>query len=408
LGGQEQVLAGEVPVKNLGVLGCDFTYRDYGSQDGYDDQGRHTQAFHPYDVSVGIGWGIALSPMLSVGIRTLWFRQGALSYHEKGLLENAGILLGPWKNYKIGVTLKNIGLDSNGFSPPVEMNAGMARQLQWGEAGRHGLCSAFGLDLREHNQHRLNLGFEYAYQKMFFVRMGWAQRWKGNELGAIQGLTVGAGVSKNGWALDYALTSQAELGWVNRISIAWMPPWQKAPIQVRQAKNRLGSELPLVFPGVDKPGPLQEIIQPKVRESVEKNVSSPLSQTGDSGRVLRKSMTLEGYGSSGSEAALPTKTTPTVNGRTKDAVVLKFKLEEENDADLSWQQLYRKAEKALSEDNLDIALSCYQKCVEKEPGFEKAWIRISQIQYQKALEAAQKALKANPENESLKLWLKQH
>ena len=89
-------------------------------------------------------------------------------------------------------------------------------------------------------------------------------------------------------------------------------------------------------------------------------------------------------------------------------MVLKFQILEEADLSASAAQLYRLGEKDLAAGRIEKALRYFQKCVEKDPRFEQAWIRIGQIQYQKAYDAVQKALKANPRNEALRRWLASH
>jgi hypothetical protein len=408
LGGQEQVLAGVLPVHHSGVLGCDITYRDLGTQDGYDAQGVSTQSFHPNDFAFGFGWGIPLSPRVSVGFRTLWFRQNAPDYHETGLVENVGVLVIPCNNVRLGAALKNMGLDTNGFSLPVEMNIGLSRVSQWGEGAEHSLGTAVGLDFRAHDLSRFNMGLEYSYRSAFFLRMGWAPRWGENELNTLQSFTTGVGFSKNGWALDYALTSQAELGWEHRISITWMPPWSKDSARDGMNKNQKREE---------SATPLSNLNVLGSGENVASNTSRGTAKRMDSTRLSQK----EGGVSTGktttgmdlppiqesvmTQSSAVTSTSPE---QSKDAVVLKFQLVEEDDSNWTPLQLCQRAEKALSEGKADEALSYYQKCVARNPLFEKAWIRISQIQYQKAMEAAQKALKADPQNESLKRWLERH
>lgn len=408
LGGQEQVLAGVLPLNHLGVLGCDITYRDLGTQDGYNAQGDPTQSFHPSDLAAGFGWGIPLSPRVSVGFRTLWFRQSAPDYHETGLVENVGVLLIPMKNVRFGAALKNMGLDTNGFSLPLDMNIGLSRVSQWGKGGDHSLGIAVGLDFRAHDLSRFNMGLEYSYRSSFFLRMGWAPRWGDNELNTLQSFTTGAGISKKGWALDYALTSQAELGWEHRISVTWMPPWAKTSAYDGINKNQKRGEPSTPPSNLNVPGSGENVAPTTFHRTIERPDSARLSkkEAGVSTDKTNAGMDIPPVQESG--VMLSNGVTSAAPDHSKDAVVLTFQLMEEDDSNWTPLQLCQKAEKALSEGKPDEALSYYQKCVDRDPHFEKAWIRISQIQYQKAMEAAQKALKADPQNDSLKRWLERH
>jgi hypothetical protein len=408
LGGQEQVLAGVLPLNHSGVLGCDITYRDLGTQDGYNAQGDPTQSFHPSDLAAGFGWGIPLSPRVSVGFRTLWFRQSAPDYHETGLVENVGVLVIPMNNVRFGAALKNMGLDTNGFSLPLEMNIGLSRVSQWGEGGDQSLGTAAGLDFRAHDLSRFNMGLEYSYRSAFFLRMGWTPRWGDNELNSIQGFAAGVGFSRDDWALDYALTSQAELGWEHRISVTWMPPWAKASAYDGINKNQMRGEPSITPSNLNVPCSEENVAPTTYRKTIGRPDSAKLSkkESGVSTDNTNVGMDLPPVQESG--VMLSNGVTSAAPDRSKDAVVLKFKLMEEDDSNWTPLQLCQRAEKALSEGKSEEALSYYQKCVARDPHFEKAWIRISQIQYQKAMEAAQKALKADPQNESLKRWLERH
>jgi hypothetical protein len=252
------------------------------------------------------------------------------------------------------------------------------------------------VDFREHHQHRFNLGVEYSYRKAFFLRMGWAPRWDDNELGDLQGFTSGVGFSKSDWSLDVSLSSQAELGWEQRLTLSWFPSWKgmMGPTRVGADGGRETTPNPM---GGGSPREIGKTM--------------PYEQGRSDQAGLRRLPPMAG----GDPFSVPvgdeknvTVATPATPGKTGDAVVLKFQISEEDDPNGTALQSFQHAEDALRDGKTEEALAYYNKCVTKDPGFEKAWIRISQIQYQKAMEAAQKALKANPNNESLKGWLNRH
>jgi tetratricopeptide (TPR) repeat protein len=338
---------------------------------------------------MGLGWAVKVGNYFSVGTRALWFREDASDYHGTGLVEDAGVLMGPWHSFRFGAVLKEMGLDSDGYSLPFHLDLGASRRMVWGPNARHALNAAVGMELYSSHQNRGKLGLEYGFWNSVFLRVGWEPRWNPNELSLLQGFSMGAGLSRSRWSLDYSLSSQSELGWEQRISISWIYGRKEMP------KTQ----------AVVGPGNVVEIEKkPNVSDGLTKKDSRAFFPPLEGQEVVQKSVsqTAQEKLKKGADASAP----PTL-GQAKDAVILKFKISDE-EPEGTPNELYMKGEAALSEGKPDAALVYYQSCVKQEPQFEKAWVCISQIQYQKAMEAAQKALKANPDDEVLQKWLEQH
>jgi hypothetical protein len=368
MGGFDQGLLGAIPVGSFGVLGWEAIYRDYGFQDGYDLGGASAQGFTPRDFSVALGWAIALHPRWSIGARTLWFQQKTDRVMGSGVHQSLGVMAGPWSGFRWSLALKNMGLDSSGYPPPFQMVVGASRSTQWGSQGRHGLILAAGLDHRPRGRSRTNMALEYTYQQRLSIRTGWTPRWNDNALDLTQGWSCGAGFVQNAWGLDYSLVSQAELGWEHRVAISWCGP-------VRPAKGRV----------------------PDPKGASVSTPSSNLGQTPPSIEmppfpVFEETPAL----SSAREASAP---------GAEPVVILQFQAVEEFDPLWTTTELFQRGEKILSQGNIEKALAFYRKCVEKDARFEKAWVRISQIERHKSDAAAQKALELNPDNAALRRWL---
>jgi tetratricopeptide (TPR) repeat protein len=223
------------------------------------------------------------------------------------------------------------------------------------------LLVALGADVRPQGVNRFNGGAEYAYREKIFLRGGWALDRENNELGRLKGLCAGAGAAFSGWTLDYALTSSGDLGWEHRISLGMRLP-SSTPFPATPQASAVLSPTPT--PGA--------VVSPLSGLEVPTAVSSPGSAPTPSGTV----------------------------------VILKFNQEgSPEEAALSAEQLYIRAETERLAGHEDESLRLYLKCVEKDPRHDKAWVRIGQVQYKKALDAVQKALEVNPNNPTLQMWL---
>ena len=51
------------------------------------------------------------------------------------------------------------------------------------------------------------------------------------------------------------------------------------------------------------------------------------------------------------------------------------------------------------------ALDLYLKAVQKDPDFERAWMRLGKLYFDESLSSYQKVLEMDPRNEKLRDWL---
>jgi len=373
--GNEQVLVMGLPVRRLGVFGCDATFRSWGQQSGYDEQGRSTGTFRPRDLSFGLSWGVRLGRSISAGFRSVWFRQQAMEYRESGIFQEVGLMLGPWRDLGVGIALRGLGLDTNGRTLPMALHLGVERAVGLGGEGAHLLRPSAAVEIRSARQDRANLGLEYDYQGALFLRAGWARRWEENGLSRAQGLAFGAGLGHERWRLDYALVSQGELGWAHRMSLSCV--LGKAP----RPKDGGGAGVrPTAIPTPQATSGIlstQEATPPSL-------VPTPLPARTGGMAVL---------------------TSPEAKKKDPEAVVLRFQVADEEGLEGSAEELFLKGEALAREGKPQEALKFYRKCVEKDKRHTRAWLAISRIEREASLEAARKALQADPQNHELRKLL---
>lgn len=363
--GYEESVLGGIPVGSLGVLGWGAELRDYGSQDGYDSQGISTGTFHPQDLSLGLGWGAVLQEKWRLGFSSFWFKQDAPGSSLSGMAGNLGLLLGPWSGLRVGTSLRNMGVESEGSPLPFSWDLGVCREIRWSQ-DRHRLLTAVGIQLRKGGDNKANLGLEYGYHGRVFVRAGWAPRWTDNAMGRIQGFSTGAGVSLEDWSFDYSLASQADLGWEHRLSLTWH--WNR-----RGGRAALG-------PGKGNDG------RPVGGPSASVPVWGPAANSAPITMIQSSAPPIDGT------SVAPPLPAPLAGPAPADgkALVLTFHAEEGN---ASWgaEDFFQAGERAVRESRWEDALRLFRLCVEKNPTKKEAWERISQLEYRSAMEARRKA-----------------
>jgi hypothetical protein len=85
-------------------------------------------------------------------------------------------------------------------------------------------------------------------------------------------------------------------------------------------------------------------------------------------------------------------------------VEMKFEMTETSG--LTKNQLFERGREKEKLGLREEAIDLYLKAVDKDPDFEKAWLRLGQLFLDKSLESYRKALEKNPKNKKLQEWLK--
>ena len=344
-------LVGTYPVATSAALAVGIRYFNYGSLDNRDASGNLLGSFNPYDLGIQGAFGFKAEKDLSLGLGTHWVRQQIGGSAYTGLLWDFGLLAGPWDRFSLGLSLRNLGLESGGADLPAQLLFGAAWRLGLAQENQSLLLTCGG-DLAFQGVSHLNAGFEYALEKSYFLRGGWDLSLQDDQIGGTEGPALGAGVKIGRFQLDYSFSLLGDFGSLQRFSLSlFLDPPSPKTTGTDSTQTAPWTQAPLI-PEVPIP-------------------SSPSAPAGLS------------------EAGRP--------------VTLRFKVE--STEKLTARQLYELGEQKLKAGLKKEALELYLKAVEKDPDFEPALNRLGWLYFDQSLESYRKALELDPQNERLREWL---
>ena len=228
-----------------GVFGLTFMSADYGdlmgtiraeNEQGYLDVG----TFSPSSYAIGIGYAKALSSKFSVGGHAKYVNQDLVggfadfSSDESGEAENFeenvwafdfGIL------YKTGYKSLNFGMSIRNFSQEIEyiqeslqlpltFEMGLSMNvLDFADISpaQHSLLVSIDAAHPRDFEEQLDFGFEYMFNKMFALRMGYTT--PTDEQGLSFGLGFNQSISNYNLKLDYSYTDFGVFENINRFTL---------------------------------------------------------------------------------------------------------------------------------------------------------------------------------------------
>lgn len=340
-----ETLAFDLPLGDTGTLAMGFSYLNYGNIERRDNLGNLAGTYAPNDLGLRGAFGFEAAEDLYLGAGSQWLREDISGSIFTSLSWDLGALWSPFEGFSAGLAVKNLGVESGGYKLPAQVKAGAAYRIPLSGIDAHVLTFSAGGDLSFQGASRLNAGFEYAIQKSYFLRAGYAGDLQDNKLGGVKGLSAGAGVKWDQFQLDYSFSFVGDLGDLHRVSLSVLfPPYEKRPF----ASKTGGDPTPHAGEGVIAP--------------------------------------------------------PTLDSK-KRPVLLKFQVT--SDGDETAAELFEQGEKKLRQGLKREAMDLYLKAVDKDPDFQPAWGRLGKLYFDKSLESYRKVLQMDPKNEKLREWLKQ-
>ncbi|MBP7460122.1 MAG: PorV/PorQ family protein [Candidatus Delongbacteria bacterium] len=222
-----------------GVLGFSLISAQYGDIEGTmvyaNPQGYiDTEIMKPSGLSVGVGYARALSNKFSIGGQIKYIDEylaksvipgtdglevkkntaSAFAF-DFGTLFNSG-----YKNLTVGMSVRNfsqeITYEDEGFQLPLAFRIGLSIDVMEFfpnlKAQRHSLYTALeAIHPRDHSE-QLNLGAEYSFMQTFYGRAGYM--FNRDECG----VSLGFGLKKYGFSIDYGYTPYGLFDNVQRIT----------------------------------------------------------------------------------------------------------------------------------------------------------------------------------------------
>jgi hypothetical protein len=206
---------------SLGTFASGFTYLSQSAIEGRDALGHPTADFHAADAAVS----------LALARKTDWADFGGTlkavqSHIGSAQAETIAFDLGARKrldDWTLGAALRNAGpglkYDTQRNDLPLRLEFGAAYML----SGRHALTAQWTNGPRGAGND-FGFGGEYRAVAGVSLRAGYRTQSAiagGSGFDAARGLTLGVGLSRAEWALDYAAVPMGELGSTHRFSLSW-------------------------------------------------------------------------------------------------------------------------------------------------------------------------------------------
>jgi hypothetical protein len=206
------------------VLGAAFTYLSYGQLTGRDAMGRTTGAYNASDAAGAIGAGVKTED-IDFGGSIKFIQSHIGSAQASGVAFDAGVRREePLSSGKlvIGASLRNMGpgLKYDGQRNDLPLRASFGGAYKF--AGGHALAVELQNGPRGAGSEG-GAGGEYQAMEGVFLRLGYTSKSAaadGTGFDAARGLTIGLGMKRGGYSLDYAAQAAGALGATHRFTLA--------------------------------------------------------------------------------------------------------------------------------------------------------------------------------------------
>jgi tetratricopeptide (TPR) repeat protein len=210
-------LALAVRTQSHGTWALSQDYVDEGSYDGRDANGALTTGFSANRIGLGLGWGGYVGSGLDLGFNLHESRQTLANFDYDSLSGSFGLLYRPMALLQIGLDYNALGNSSSGDPLAAGFRAGASLSLPG--ASWHSLL-AVGADLEPAGVDRLHFGGELGFGPAA-LRAGYDLAFQDDDLGGLNGLTLGGGLALGPVSVDYAYLPFGQLGVSQRISVQY-------------------------------------------------------------------------------------------------------------------------------------------------------------------------------------------
>ncbi len=199
-----------------GTAGVSLSYVDLGELESRNTEGVIENIFNSYSAGYTVGYGFKLKMNIELGINFKMYYQKL--FYENTIAVGADIgskvILQKDKNLILGLVLKNIGtagvfVEDNEIMP-VSVNSGIMYRIKINDIRYVKILG--GIDYILYQTPFINIGIEYVYKNMVYIRAGYSYDTGVNYLNWINGLTAGLGLKIKQFYFDAAWISLGELG----------------------------------------------------------------------------------------------------------------------------------------------------------------------------------------------------
>ncbi len=220
----QEYLAYAQPINGQSGLGINLVLVNYGSLDKVDEVNglpEMTGKINPMSYMATVGYGLKIAPVVSLGASIKVLSQNIDTYSSVAMAADLGTIVQPMNSLRLGLVLKNLGPEVDGFALPMSAHIGAAYALPLtlGEKDKWQLAVDSEVLFGASEFSSISVGSEYDYQDTLKIRVGYKLDDKA-DLGAIKGLTAGVGVKLNIFQVDYAFSSLGELGSNHQVGLS--------------------------------------------------------------------------------------------------------------------------------------------------------------------------------------------
>jgi hypothetical protein len=202
-----------------------FSYGEFQETTVEDPTGSQLGTFGALDLAISFTAAYPLRNGLSLGGTAKVIYSKIEDYSSDAYaLDVGGLYLLPDGRTRVGLSVQNLGFQRSGYAS--DHRDGLAPIFRAGACHRlAGLPLLLSMDLYQPVDHHLNvnLGGELQPAETLFLRLGWTSLGLDQKVGTdrddLAGFSAGVGVKWQKYRLDYAYSSQAELGDVHRATL---------------------------------------------------------------------------------------------------------------------------------------------------------------------------------------------
>ncbi len=212
--------------RDVGSYEAAVAFMDYGQMNETDVSGLRTgRTFGAGTLVLSAAGGKKIFPALLVGAAAKYVRSYIDAYSSQAVLLDVGVIVHtPIQDLDVGVALQNVGKVITAFvdsadALPTCFRIGTAKRL-----AHLPLLLSFELFKYPDDDFQGAIGGEFTITPRFFLRWGYTslsrQMKVGTDADQMAGLSLGFGFVWKKYRLDYAFSSQGELGSLNRLGFS--------------------------------------------------------------------------------------------------------------------------------------------------------------------------------------------
>lgn len=213
------------PIRDKGVLAGSITYFDYGTFDKSTEFGEQTGEFSGSDFMLTLAGARKFNEKFNAGVSLKMLMQSLDGHTASALAADFGLLYHTgYQNWDVGAGIYNAGMAMSAFLEekddlPTLYKLGFTVPLE-----HLPVRVSLAAEYSSQESVRGNGGLELSFSPHILGRIGYSslgidQR-VGTDRDALAGFSGGIGLKIKQITLDYALTSQGEVGYLNRFTLS--------------------------------------------------------------------------------------------------------------------------------------------------------------------------------------------